>query len=476
MKKMNKWLGVVLTMFVLLAGTIPVQANTDELSKAKTYYLEKREKTLAWADDILAVEAIGLEVENVSNGFDVSEFLETDFEALNAGALGKAIIAICLMEMNPRDINGVDLVAMLEGYYQADGSFASTNPSEYASIYSVPFDVLALKIVNSNLDMSKTVTYFTSQQDVSGAFGYESNGFHPDYAATSWVMMALHYLGEQANVTNIVQYLNNEIDDSVHGWNQYGGIDANTQATVLWSLYEVGQKNYAQEYEALVTLQTSDGGFRYDLSRVDKADNISTQQAMLAVGTNHQGSLLKKAQAEYTIAITNQEQTVTNNDDSIKVSGRFPLGTTLQTQVVSDTADIKNALQNNLEVIVNRIYAIDISLIGTNNGIVQPNGNVTVQIKKPNGFTMGFAIYRQEIDGTFTKLTYQIDGEYVLFETSHFSKYIFVEGKTNKDSKEIEDEIVKTTDNTTISMMYSTLVVSALAIYILKRKKMSMNT
>lgn len=467
MRRMKKWLGVLLATFVLVTGTIPLQASTNELSKARNYYLQNRDKTLSWADDILAVEAIGLEVEDKSNGFDVSEFLETDFSSLNAGALGKAIMAICLMEMNPRDVNGEDLVAMLEGYYQADGSFASTNPSEYASIYSVPFDVIALKIVGSTLDMSKTVTYFTSQQDVSGAFGYEFNGFHPDFAATAWVMMAFHYLGEQANVNKIVQYLDDEIDNTVHGWNQYGGVDANTQASVLWSLYEVGNKNYTKEYEALVTLQTSDGGFRYDLSRDDVADNLSTQQAMLAVGTHHQGSLFEKAKAEYTVAITPpvKDQTITSDSGEVMITGNIPSGATIRSQVVKDTKDLEKALQDVLHVTAKNMYVLDIHLVDATNAVIQPNGNVRVKVKIPEGFTTGFDVYRQETDGTLTKLTYQIDGEYVIFETSHFSKYAFVEVKVDDDVKTDTLDIVKTSDSSAIFISCGMLLLSGFFIY-----------
>ena len=59
-----------------------------------------------------------------------------------------------------------------------------------------------------------------------------------------------------------------------------------------------------------------------------------------------------------------------------------------------------------------------------NDQLVQPSGKVTVRIPIPDGMQEDTCnVYRQEPDGTWTILTAHIDGNYLVFETDHFSLY-----------------------------------------------------
>ena len=61
---------------------------------------------------------------------------------------------------------------------------------------------------------------------------------------------------------------------------------------------------------------------------------------------------------------------------------------------------------------------------------VQPNGTVTVRIPFPDYFvTDACTVFRQEKNGTWTPLKARLEGNYVTFETDHFSLYSVV----NKD-------------------------------------------
>ena len=61
---------------------------------------------------------------------------------------------------------------------------------------------------------------------------------------------------------------------------------------------------------------------------------------------------------------------------------------------------------------------------------VQPNGTVTVRIPIPDYFvTDACTVFRQEKNGTWTPLKARLEGNYVTFETDHFSLYSVV----NKD-------------------------------------------
>ena len=59
-----------------------------------------------------------------------------------------------------------------------------------------------------------------------------------------------------------------------------------------------------------------------------------------------------------------------------------------------------------------------------NDQLVQPSGKVSVRIPIPNGMKKDTCnVYRQESDGTWTILTAHIEGNYLVFETDHFSLY-----------------------------------------------------
>lgn len=56
---------------------------------------------------------------------------------------------------------------------------------------------------------------------------------------------------------------------------------------------------------------------------------------------------------------------------------------------------------------------------------VQPNGKVTVKLPLPEGLKgKPVYVYRVEADGRYTYLKSKVDGDFVSFETDHFSKYL----------------------------------------------------
>lgn len=59
---------------------------------------------------------------------------------------------------------------------------------------------------------------------------------------------------------------------------------------------------------------------------------------------------------------------------------------------------------------------------------VKPNGRVTVKIPVPNGYDKDrCVVYRQETDGSWGILQAVVDGNYLVFETDHFSLYAIAE-------------------------------------------------
>lgn len=478
MKVMKRILGLLVVLALSITSINGIQASEAAFAKAQLYYQQKEDKTISYADEILAIEAMGLEVEDSKNGFDISEFLDTDFAFQSAGALGKIILSLCLVDKNPRDINGVDLVALLESYYQEDGSFEK-DPNDWVSVGTVPFDVIALKVVKSTLDMSETLAYFTSQQETSGAFGYQANGFHVEYASTAWAMLALEYLGASDASAKAKQFLDSSIDNTLHGWNQYGTLDANNQASVLWPLYELGYSEYQEELQALLSFQCQDGSFGFKSNATSNA--MATQQATLALGAKYHGSLIDKAIKEYNETITppKKEEVIVSKDGLVTVTGKLPIGTTVKVEENKETIAFRDILLNTFKVNVKQMTVFDISLTDGEGKTLQPDTNVSVKVKLPNGFGNDTNLYHEQVDGILANVAVTIEDGYVNFITSSFSKFVFVEkgaviaSTPEKPVEQLQHEITKTNDTTQIYpvLMFAVIGLLGSIVFIEKKKK-----
>ncbi len=76
------------------------------------------------------------------------------------------------------------------------------------------------------------------------------------------------------------------------------------------------------------------------------------------------------------------------------------------------------------------------------NGIkVQPDGEITVRIPLPEGFTTNkvFVCYVDSVSGKVTKIPCEVKNGYVTFKTNHFSEYAIVEQLANVKSVSVSD-------------------------------------
>ncbi|MBO4694118.1 MAG: leucine-rich repeat protein [Clostridia bacterium] len=121
------------------------------------------------------------------------------------------------------------------------------------------------------------------------------------------------------------------------------------------------------------------------------------------------------------------ENAATNNEESISVavSAESNLPETVEVKAEKKSSDEKQTT-----------YEIHLE----NNGVeVQPLSPVLVKLPIPEGFDRDkLNIYRKEADGSKTRMNYIIDGDFVYFETDHFSIYEILEklcGDINGDGK-----------------------------------------
>lgn len=72
---------------------------------------------------------------------------------------------------------------------------------------------------------------------------------------------------------------------------------------------------------------------------------------------------------------------------------------------------------------------------------VQPNGEITVKVPLPDGFTTNkvFVCYVDSVSGKVTKIPCEVKDGYVIFKTNHFSEYAIVEQSANVKSVSVSD-------------------------------------
>ena len=72
---------------------------------------------------------------------------------------------------------------------------------------------------------------------------------------------------------------------------------------------------------------------------------------------------------------------------------------------------------------------------------VQPNGEITVKVPLPDGFTTNkvFVCYVDSVSGKVTKIPCEVKDGYVIFKTNHFSEYAIVEQPAKVKSVSVSD-------------------------------------
>ena len=82
---------------------------------------------------------------------------------------------------------------------------------------------------------------------------------------------------------------------------------------------------------------------------------------------------------------------------------------------------------------------------------VQPNGEITVKIPLPTGYSKKvFVCYVDSVNGKVTKIPCEVKGGYVIFKTNHFSEYAIVEQSAGVNSVSISDVTLNYKKSTTI--------------------------
>ena len=83
---------------------------------------------------------------------------------------------------------------------------------------------------------------------------------------------------------------------------------------------------------------------------------------------------------------------------------------------------------------------------------IQPNGEITVRIPLPAGYSNKvFVCYVDSVSGKVTKIPCEVKDGYVIFKTNHFSEYAIVEQSANVKSVSVSDIKLNYKKSTTIT-------------------------
>ncbi|MCI8951407.1 MAG: hypothetical protein HFG49_15475 [Lachnospiraceae bacterium] len=108
----------------------------------------------------------------------------------------------------------------------------------------------------------------------------------------------------------------------------------------------------------------------------------------------------------------------------VNTNGNIDAESVLQVFRVSDSDAIEVLLDSSNPLEIHELYNICFVKDDT---LVQPNGKVMVQIPIPNGMKGNTCkVYRQETNGKWTILDAKVQGNYLVFETNHFSLYALI--------------------------------------------------
>lgn len=324
----------------------------NAITKLKSYYTTNN--TLSSADDIIAVESLGMQAE--SDTFKLAKSLPSALSSTTStyndytsdkadGTIGKQIIAIKLLGQDPTNYNGVNLVSKLEGDVNENGSFKNT--------YGVSADAWAVYAL-AQLKSEKTTTaanYLASEIASDGSYGYDdynTKKYVGDLSTTSWAVEALSFADQTAYKTTIasaLNFMNSKYDTGAYKTSTTG--DPDTQACVLEAYFVSDKEAYMKGDKAsdaidyLLTFQNDDGSFK---AAYDSA--YATAEAARCLGAYENGSVLgtvnnatdlgvsykivkpddTKKDDKNIVTITNEDSTTKTNNATNKVTVKTKTG------------------------------------------------------------------------------------------------------------------------------------------------------
>ncbi|MEA2521236.1 MAG: hypothetical protein QOI81_882 [Actinomycetota bacterium] len=272
----------------LLAGAVPAGAtDANRAVRGARYIASKQLKNGSipafstvgsTSDAVLALVAAHQGSENVGRALGYLRRHVADITS--PGLQAKTVLAFVAAGRQPRDVNGVDMVAALKSTLGSDGHYGSTAVLDDALI------VLALEGAGTNPPAS-AYTWLIKAQCPDGGWSYDApynpstddahcfNGdpvndfFTSDSNTTSYVVMGLEEANKTTWKTDPFTFFPTVRDPGHGGWSYSTGFlstDANSTALVIQAYASASRVIPAGGLQALRALQLSCGAWAYSWS------------------------------------------------------------------------------------------------------------------------------------------------------------------------------------------------------------------
>ena len=467
-----------------------------------SYY--QKVKSLESPDEIMAVEALGLEAEE---GYELPDLESQDFESLSLGDLSKSIIALTLIQKDPTSIQGIDLVALLESNVHDDGSIQGS----YGSSTDI-WVLFALESVSSN-KTDIVAKHLSEDNNTDGGFWYEYNGKWSSPDTTGWGIEALTIAGQTQYAESINKALN-YIQTQQRGNGVYGySANADTQSCVLEGLFAYDKDlvlngTYDQDgvnpIEVLLSFQLEDGSFKSEV--YDENWNATgeytfnaytTLESARCLGTYKNGSFVEKAKKEFSLlkqalsvsqvkegesielqletttiskeileaakgkdidlVVKEKDYTWVINGKNITSTKDIDLGVQFDTHAIDENR-VKNVAKDNESKQISLNYDGDFGFKATLQfNVGEKNANKSATLYYNDNDLK--EIYHTKVDNQGN----------VSLEFTHASDYLLVLSEDQTNEKAPNKDVVQTSDESQIMMYVSLLLLSAI-VYMKGRK------
>ncbi len=213
--------------------------------------------------------------------------LNESLEKMGTADYARTILALISAGEDPRNFSGVDLVDILKTRVRPDGQIGDF-------IYTTIWGILALNATGENV--TNSVEWLMDHQNDDGGFAW-AVGEQSDYDDTAAAIQALISAGISAEspvIQNALVYLKTGQNDD--GGFRYFGTSASNSASDSWiiqALVSAGQnplswkKNDISVVDHLLSLQTSEGYFKYTTYQTSNPGYMTVSAIMALLGKPH---------------------------------------------------------------------------------------------------------------------------------------------------------------------------------------------
>ncbi|WP_455277213.1 prenyltransferase/squalene oxidase repeat-containing protein [[Eubacterium] cellulosolvens] len=225
----------------------------------------------SWA--VMAIAASEDDPKNwTKNGDSIVQYLKNNVNTQSSCTdYSRFILSMTAAGEDPRNIDGVDLVANLESCYnETEGQFGDS--SLLNDDYWAVMALISAGVQKNDSKLQSAVNFIKNNQDASGGWAWDvAYSWGPDVDSTSAAIMALISADEpqnSASITTGLAYIKST-QDSSGGFNSGFGTSAETNSWAIQAIIAAGQDptsinwlmNNSSPIQNLLTFQNPNGSF-----------------------------------------------------------------------------------------------------------------------------------------------------------------------------------------------------------------------